>query len=116
MDEYDELSIYKIRQTPEVKEIEVFKKFQGKQSSNQEKQKRKKKRDSFKEEFLKRFNLDEERFSINLIKREGKWMIEICHKRSGRCVYQDYETVCSILNRACRLPDNLVGYNINLKA
>ncbi len=113
-DRYFVQGIYK------TKPVEPVKRFKGYEENRKKKRKRKTKKyrqkAGFREDFFKRFGLDEKQFVINVIKSEGRWLVEIKNKKTGKSVYHDYETVCGIMDEECRLPDSMVGYNINVEA
>ncbi len=117
MDDDDKLSVYRVFEPKRVESIRQFKK-ERRQRKKEYKQKNKytSPKKNFKEDFLKHFNLDKERFSVNLIKSEERWIVEVCNKRTKRCVYHDYDVVCDLMDRKCKLPDSLVGFNVNVEA
>ncbi len=113
----DDFGIYKInrtRKTPEISILPPFFKPDEKKKKQKEKEE-KRQRDTFKEDFLKRFGLDKERFSVNLIKKDGRWLVEVHNKKTKRKIYQDYNMVCNILDIRCKLP-KIIGANIDKKA
>ncbi len=84
------------------------------QRESEEKRKREKRRESFKRDFTDHFGLDEERFKVNLVKMNGKWCVEIINRKSGRRIYQDYETLCNLLDIRPKLP-KIVGANVDMR-
>ena len=113
----DSLYTYRVQSPPRIDRIDGFKKGGG-QNNRQgffKKKKPKKAKDAFKDAFCEYFGLDGDRFSINLIKMDGKWKVRICNKLTNRCLLQDYEVLCGILNRSCKLPD-AIGVNVDKKA
>ncbi len=117
MDDDDKLSVYRVLEPKGVEPIRQFKK-EKRQRKREYKEKKKytAPKEDFKEDFLRHFKLDKERFSVNLIKSEGRWIVEVCNKRTKRCVYHDYDVVCDLMDRICKLPDSMIGYNINVEA
>jgi thymidylate kinase len=113
----DDLDIYRINQTRKTPEITILPPFMAinrKRKKQEDRKKEEKRRLAFKRRFFERFNLNEEKFSINLIKRNDRWFIEIYNKKTGKKIYQDYSTVCNILDIGCKLP-KIVGVNIDKK-
>lgn len=112
----DRLVVYEIYRAPPVRAVDRFSQF--KRNAKREfkrKQKRKDRKESFKDDFLKYFGLDKEQFAVNVIKTENRWYVEVCNKKTGRCVKQDYDVVCGIMDKECRLPDTLVGFNVDVE-
>ncbi len=110
----DNFVIYKVnsvRKSPEVSILPPFVALRKKRNKQREKEE-KRKRNSFKEDFLKRFKLDQKYFSVNLIKKNGQWFIEVYNKKTMKSIYQDYDTVCNILDIRCKLP-KIVGANVD---
>ncbi len=110
-DDIDFYTIQKTRKTPEITILPPFVALRRKRKKQQEKEDRKR-RNSFKENFIERFKLDRDRFSVNLIRKEGKWFVEIYNRKTRSKVYQDYDTVCNILDIDCKLP-KILGVNID---
>lgn len=110
-DDIDVYSIRRTRETPEIAILPPFVALRKKRKKQQESDDRKR-RSTFKENFLKRFKLDEDRFSINLIRKDGKWFVEIYNRKTKNRVYQDYDTVCNILDIDCKL-HRILGVNID---
>ncbi len=116
MDENDRLSVYRIFEPKSVEPIRGFRKERRERKKGYKKQKKNNPpKESFKKSFLEHFSLDENKFSVNLINLENKWLVEICNKKTKKCVYQDYDVLCSLLDRMCRLPDGMVGFNVNVE-
>lgn len=113
----DDLNIYRInqsRKTPEITILPPFTSLRQKRKKYKEKEEEKK-RDSFREKFFDKFKLDEDKFSINLIKKDDEWFIEIYNKKTKEKFYQSYATVCNILDISCKLP-KIIGANVDEKA
>ncbi|WP_035588300.1 hypothetical protein [Hippea jasoniae] len=110
----DDLELYGVKATSHIEKISGFKKRSKGFKRHKQRQSKKHPKDSFKEDFIRRFGLDEDKFLINLVKVEDSWMVEICNKKTGRCVYHNYDVVCGLMDRACKLPDT-VGYNVNIE-
>lgn len=112
----DRLVVHKIYKTPSVRAVDSFRQF--KRSAKREfkkKHKRKGRKESFKDDFLEHFGLDKEQFTVNLIKTEDRWYVEICNKKTGKCVKHDYDVVCGIMDRSYGLPDSLTGFNVDVE-
>ncbi len=110
----DDLDIYRISQPRKTSEITILPPYmaiKGKQRRKKE-QEEDKKRNNFKNNFLRHFKLDEDRFSINLIKKDGEWFVEILNNKTGKKIYQSYSVVCNILDINCKLP-KIVGVNVD---
>ncbi len=112
----DDLGIYKIDSLKESSKIRVLPKFIAhKEKRKKEREKEEdRRRNTFKEDFFKTFKLDKDKFSVNLIKKDGRWFIEIYNKKTKKVFYQDYGTVCNILDIRCKLP-KIIGANIDKK-
>lgn len=76
------------------------------------KEKEFKRRKNFKDEFLKKFNIDKNKFIVNIVKIKDEWYIEIMNKITKRKVYHHFDVMCNLLDDVCRLPDTL-GSNID---
>ncbi len=111
--DFDLYRINQTRKTPEITILPPFAALKRKKKKEQE-EKEHKKRNAFKERFLKHFNLDEKKFSVNLIKKDGAWFLEIYNKQTNKKIYQDYATVCNILDINCKLP-KIIGVNVDKK-
>ncbi len=112
----DDLDVYRINQTRKTPEITILPPYVAirKKRKKQQEKEEDKKRNKFKDNFFKRFKLDKNKFSVHLIKKDDKWFIEIYNKKSKKTFYQDYSTVCNILDISCNLP-KIVGANIDRK-
>ncbi len=116
MDDGDKLSVYRVFEPKNIEPIRQFKKEKRERRREYKRQeKNNPPKEGFKKNFLEHFGLDENRFSVNLINREDKWLVEICNRKTRECVYQDYDVLCSLLDRLCRLPDEMVGFNVNME-
>lgn len=110
------MSVYRVYKPKQVERVDGFKKYSG--GSKKEdftKKQKKRNKDEFKKEFCERFGLDESKFQVNLVKMKDRWMVQICHKKSNNCVFHDYEVLCGLLDKKCKLPD-VVGANIDREA
>ncbi len=117
MDENDKLSVYRVLEPKSIEPIRQFKKEKRERKREYKKQKKNDfPKEGFKKSFLKHFGLDENRFSVNLINLENKWLVEICNKKTKKCVYHNYDVLCSLLDKFCKLPDSMVGFNVNVEA
>ncbi len=79
-----------------------------------EEQRRRKRRESFGEDFAKRFGLNPDEYAINLIKLNDRWVVEIMNRKTRKRIYQDYETICNILDIRKEMP-KIVGVNVDMK-
>ncbi len=112
----DDLRVYpisRIRPPQETRVLPPLSVYKKEQKLKEEKRK-KKRRETFKDDFVRHFNLDENRYAVNLVKIDGKWMVEIVNRKSLKKVYQDYETVCNILDIHSKLP-KIVGANVDMR-
>ncbi len=112
----DDFGIYKVnsvRKSPEISILPPFASFRNKKKKEREKEE-KRKRDTFKENFFSRFKLDQDKFSLNLIRKNDRWLVEIYNNKTKKRWYQDYATVCNILDIHAKLP-KIVGANIDRK-
>ncbi len=107
-DEYriDEIpNVYAIhRWAPHVQGV-----LKQKRSKEEKKSKRQK---GFKDKFLEKFDVNEDKFTVNVVKIDDEWYVEIMNKKTKHKVYQHFDVVCNLLDDACKLPDTL-GFNID---
>ncbi len=116
MTDDDELIVYGILKPASIDRVEEFEKYGRSKREEFKRRKRKKNfKNGFKKDFLEHFGLDKDKFSVNIVKMDDRWMVEICNRETRKCVKHDYEMLCGIMDRNCRLPESLVGFNINLE-
>jgi len=110
------LVVYEIYKAPPVRAVDRFSQFKRNAKRRfKKKQSRKDRKENFKDDFLNHFGLDKGQFTVNLIKTEDRWYVEICNKKTQKCVRHDYDVVCSIMDKNCRLPETYVGFNVDVE-
>jgi len=75
-------------------------------------EKESKRQKNFKDKFLEKFNMNEDKFIVNVVKIDDEWYVEIMNKKTKHKIYQHFNVVCDLLDNACKLPDTL-GFNID---
>ncbi len=112
-DDFDVGKISRTKKSPEIRILPPFV-FYRKQDKEEKKRQEKRRKNKFKEDFIKHFKLDKNKFIINIVKIDEKWYLEIYNKATKNRFYQDYFTICNILDLNCKLP-KIIGANIDKK-